>query len=56
MFCENFIRIPAILWHTHAFEKYVERHSSGYNSAKRYLIDLKFRLDVNTLSTNKTYS
>ena len=46
MFCENFIRIPAILWHTHAIEKYVERHSSGYNSAKRYLIDLTFRLDV----------
>ena len=46
MFCEYFIRIPAILWHTHAFEKYVERHSFGYNSAKRYLTDLKFRFDV----------
>ena len=46
MFCEKFIRIPAILWHTHAFEKYVERHSFCYNSAKRYLTDLKFRFDV----------
>ena len=39
MFCENFIRIPAILWHTNAFEKYVERHSSGYNSASHVLVE-----------------
>ena len=46
MLCEIFIMIPTILWPTYAFEEYVERHSSGYNSAKSYLIGLIFRMDV----------